>query len=75
MVFTLAQLWFSYFCSFSGSSIYDAFYLALYNTIFTGGPVIVRALFEQDVNYVKVLEKIDEEEDEKNTHTLRQTLI
>ena len=63
MVFTLAQLWFAYFCNFSGSSIYDAFYLALYNTIFTGGPVLVRALFEQDVNYVQILSKNENEED------------
>jgi phospholipid-transporting ATPase len=62
IVFTLCQLWFAYFCSFSGTSIYDAFYLVLYNTIFTGGPVIVRALFEQDVNYMKVIEEAEEDE-------------
>lgn len=56
LVFTLGQLWFAYLCGFSAQSIYDATYLVLFNTIFTGGPVIVRALLEQDLNYVKMIE-------------------
>lgn len=56
MVFTLGQLWFAYLCGFSGTSIYDATYLVLYNTIFTGGPVLIRALLEQDLNYIQIIE-------------------
>lgn len=63
LVFTLCQLWFGYFCGFSGQSIYDATYLVLYNTIFTGGPVLVRALFEQDLNYVELIKEQDRRKD------------
>lgn len=55
VVFTLCQLWFAYLASFSGTSIYNATYLVLYNTIFTGGPVLVRALLEQDLNYIQII--------------------
>lgn len=73
MVFTLGQLWFAYFCAFSGTSIYNATYLVLFNTIFTGGPVIVRALLEQDMNYMQIIEEIKDEkiDDEPTEHPKR----
>ena len=54
-MFTLGQLWYAYLCGFSGTSVYEATYLVLYNTIFTAVPVIVKALLEQDLNYVQII--------------------
>lgn len=48
----MPRLVFSYYNAFSGLSIYDDYYIALYNVLFTSIPLLVRALFEQDVNYV-----------------------
>lgn len=62
MVFTLGQLWYAYLCSYSGTSIYNATYLVLYNTIFTAGPVVFRALLEQDLNYVQIIKEVKEEQ-------------
>jgi hypothetical protein len=41
--------------AYSGQPIYDDYYIALYNVVFTALPLIVRALFEQDVNYIHKL--------------------
>jgi phospholipid-translocating ATPase len=58
----MPRLVFSYYNAFSGLSIYDDYYIALYNVLFTSIPLLVRALFEQDVNYV-VREKTKREEE------------
>lgn len=52
MLFTLPQFIFSFFCAYSGQSLFDDWYISLYNLVFTSIPLIVRAIFEQDVNYV-----------------------
>lgn len=62
----MPQLWYAFMCGFSGTSIYDATYLVLYNTIFTAGPVIARALLEQDLNYVSIVSGVGSENKSKD---------
>jgi len=52
MLFTLPQFIFAFFNGFSGQTIFDDIYLTLYNLIFTAMPLLIRAVLEQDVNYV-----------------------
>lgn len=52
IIFTVPRFLFAFMNAYSGQPIYDDFYIALYNVLFTALPLLVRALFEQDVNYV-----------------------
>jgi phospholipid-transporting ATPase len=52
MLFTLPQFITAFFCGFSGQTIFDDIYITLYNLVFTAMPLLIRAIFEQDVNYV-----------------------
>lgn len=61
MLFTLPQFITAFFCGFSGQTIFDDIYITLYNLIFTAIPLLIRAIFEQDVNYVYKREERDEE--------------
>ena len=49
IVIYFTQFLFLFYNGFSGQSFYDDFYLTFYNLFFTAWPVIVRAVFEQDV--------------------------
>lgn len=51
MVFTLPQFYFAFYCLMSGMSIFDDWYITLYNCVFTFWPVVIRAIFEEDVYY------------------------
>ena len=55
MTFTLPMFYFAFVSGFSGMNLFDSWYLALYNTIFTLLPVVVRACFDQDVYYKKIV--------------------
>lgn len=50
LVMTFPHYLFAFYCSFSGISIFDAYYIAYYNMLFTAWPLCWRALFEFDVN-------------------------
>lgn len=52
MLFTLPQFYIAFYCGFSAQTIFDDWYVALYNLAFTSIPLIIRAVFEQDVNYI-----------------------
>jgi magnesium-transporting ATPase (P-type) len=52
MLFTIPQYVFAFYCGYSGQTIFDDYYITLYNLIFTAFPLIVRAVLEQDINYV-----------------------
>jgi len=58
MIFTIPQFYFAFISAFSAQSVFDDFYITLYNLIFTALPLLVRAAFEQDVNYKKVANKV-----------------
>jgi magnesium-transporting ATPase (P-type) len=52
MLFTIPQFIFAFYSGYSGQSIFDDWYISLYNLIFTSIPLIIRAIFEQDINYI-----------------------
>ncbi len=52
IIFTIPQFYYAFFCAFSGQSFFGQNYVSLYNLAFTSIPLIVKALFEQDINYL-----------------------
>lgn len=52
MLFTIPQFVYAFYCGYSGQTIFDDVYISLYNLFFTSLPLVVRAILEQDVNYV-----------------------
>jgi phospholipid-transporting ATPase len=48
-VFTLTHFYFAFYCNFTGQSIYDDWYITLYNLIFTSLPLMIRACLDHDV--------------------------
>lgn len=67
MVFTIIQFYYSFVCGWSGETIYDDYYITFYNLVFTALPVIIRAVFEQDV-YYRFPVKISKEDMEDNSN-------
>lgn len=51
LIFTIPQFYFSFTCAYSGQTIFDDWFITLYNIIFTALPLIIRAIVEQDVYY------------------------
>ena len=51
MIFTIPHFFFSFLCASSGQTIFDDWYISFYNLFFTALPLIMRAVFEQDVDY------------------------
>jgi magnesium-transporting ATPase (P-type) len=49
LLFVLPSFWFSCFHGFSGTSLYDSSYIALYNVTMTSLPIMFYAVFDQDV--------------------------
>lgn len=49
-VWTIALLWYQFYCAFSGSLLFDYFFILFYNLIFTGLPAIVIGIFDQDIS-------------------------
>ena len=52
MLSTIPQLLVSFYCQYSGQTLFDDYYIVLYNLMFTSLPLIIRAVLEQDVNYI-----------------------
>ncbi|CAK8676704.1 unnamed protein product [Clavelina lepadiformis] len=48
--FTLVHFWFGFFNGFTAQSIYDDWFITLYNTVYTATPVLILAILEQDVD-------------------------
>lgn len=63
MIFTLPQWIAAFFNGFSGQTIFDDIYITLYNLLFTAMPLLIRAVLEQDVNYIYQRE-LDQEANE-----------
>jgi phospholipid-transporting ATPase len=49
-IFTIPQFYYSFYSAFSGQTLYDDWYVSLYNMFFTSLPLLVKAILEQDVN-------------------------
>ena len=52
MIFTIPQYLFAFINGYSGQTLYDDFYITLYNLIFTSIPLVVRAILKQDINFI-----------------------
>uniref|UniRef100_A0A8C7XEH1 Phospholipid-transporting ATPase n=1 Tax=Oryzias sinensis TaxID=183150 RepID=A0A8C7XEH1_9TELE len=48
--FTFVHFWYAFFCGFSAQTVYDEWFITLYNTVYTSLPVLALSLFDQDVN-------------------------
>jgi phospholipid-translocating ATPase len=48
--FTLCHFWFAFFCGFSAQTLYDQYFITLYNVIYTSTPILVLGFLDQDVN-------------------------
>lgn len=51
MVMTFPQFIYSFYCCFSGTTIFDDYYITFYNMLFTCFPLVIRAILDQDVYY------------------------
>ncbi|XP_061676915.1 phospholipid-transporting ATPase ID [Syngnathoides biaculeatus] len=54
--FTMVHFWFGFFCGFSAQTVYDQFFITLYNIVYTSLPVLAMGIFEQDVPDQRSLE-------------------
>ncbi|KAN0043355.1 hypothetical protein ACTA71_011007 [Dictyostelium dimigraforme] len=50
MVFAMTQFWFGIYNSFSAQTMFDSWSISIFNVVFTGLPIIVCAIFDQDVS-------------------------
>uniref|UniRef100_A0AAY4AEP2 Phospholipid-transporting ATPase n=1 Tax=Denticeps clupeoides TaxID=299321 RepID=A0AAY4AEP2_9TELE len=48
--FTFVHFWYGFFCGFSAQTVYDEWFITLYNLVYTALPVLGLSLFDQDVN-------------------------
>eukprot|EP00826_Nyctotherus_ovalis_P052695 TRINITY_DN673_c0_g1_i10.p1 TRINITY_DN673_c0_g1~~TRINITY_DN673_c0_g1_i10.p1 ORF type:complete len:612 (+),score=189.03 TRINITY_DN673_c0_g1_i10:483-2318(+) len=53
VVFTLPQLYYGFFCAFSGQTFYDDWYITTYNLFFTSIPLLFKGLFEHDLHHIQ----------------------
>jgi len=51
IIFTVPQVYFAYISDFSAQTVFDDFYISFYNLFFTSLPIIVRCVFETDVDW------------------------
>jgi len=49
LCFALCQFWFSVFSAFSGQTLFDGFFMTLFNIFFTSLPPFAVGFFEQDI--------------------------
>ncbi|XP_026108668.1 phospholipid-transporting ATPase ID-like, partial [Carassius auratus] len=54
--FTMVHFWFGFFCGFSAQTVYDQYFITLYNIVYTSLPVLAMGLFDQDVPEQRSLE-------------------
>lgn len=53
IAFAMPQFFYCCYNAFSGQTIFDDYYITFYNLIFTSWPVLIRAMFDQDIYYKK----------------------
>ena len=52
IIFTVPRVAYAFYSDYSGERVFEGAYIGMYNTLFTALPLLIRALFEQDVNYI-----------------------
>ncbi|GAB1286839.1 Phospholipid-transporting ATPase [Apodemus speciosus] len=45
--FTLVHFWFAFFCGFSAQTVYDQWFITLFNIVYTSLPVLAMGIFDQ----------------------------
>nr|XP_036878067.1 probable phospholipid-transporting ATPase IM [Manis javanica] len=48
--FTLVHFWYGFFCGFSAQTVYDQWFITLFNIVYTSLPVLAMGIFDQDVS-------------------------
>ncbi|XP_030004214.1 phospholipid-transporting ATPase ID [Sphaeramia orbicularis] len=48
--FTFVHFWYAFFCGFSAQTVYDEWFITLYNLVYTALPILGLSIFDQDVN-------------------------
>ncbi|XP_038962779.1 probable phospholipid-transporting ATPase IM isoform X6 [Rattus norvegicus] len=48
--FTLVHFWFAFYCGFSAQTVYDQWFITLFNIVYTSLPVLAMGVFDQDVS-------------------------
>ncbi|XP_058521860.1 probable phospholipid-transporting ATPase IM [Ochotona princeps] len=48
--FTLVHFWFGFLCGFSAQTVYDQWFITLFNIVYTSLPVLAMGIFDQDVS-------------------------
>ncbi|XP_076127026.1 phospholipid-transporting ATPase ID [Alosa pseudoharengus] len=48
--FTLVHFWYAFFCGFSAQTVYNEWFITLFNLVYTALPVLGMSLFDQDVS-------------------------
>ena len=51
MIFTIPQFFYAWSSAFSGQTVFDDYFISGYNLFFTALPLIIRGIFDQDINY------------------------
>lgn len=51
--FTAPLFYYGFYNAFTAMTMFDDYFVTLYNCVFTFWPVIIRAIFEQDIYYDK----------------------
>ncbi|KAK7886810.1 hypothetical protein WMY93_026431 [Mugilogobius chulae] len=54
--FTMVHFWLGFFCGFSAQTVYDQYFITLYNIVYTSLPVLAMGIFDQDVPDERSLE-------------------
>lgn len=49
-LFTIPQFYFAFYSGYSGQTLYDDWFVSLYNMVFTSLPLLIKGLLEQDIN-------------------------
>jgi phospholipid-transporting ATPase len=70
MIFTIPQFFFAFYSAFSAQTFFDDWYhfsisfhryITFYNLFFTALPLIIRATFDQDINYKSLVNPLYDE--------------
>jgi magnesium-transporting ATPase (P-type) len=74
MLFTVPQFIYAFYCGFSGQTLFDDYYISLYNLFFTSLPLVIRAILEQDVYYIRPSMKISPVEEPNGKDILMRSM-
>ncbi|CAI2359865.1 unnamed protein product [Moneuplotes crassus] len=51
VIFTIPQVYFAFISDFSAQTIFDDWYISFYNLFFTSMPIMLRSIFETDIDW------------------------